>query len=173
LLLMGGKKKSKKKSAPSGNGNGNGNGKVTCPPVVHVSTQSFAYEVIEKELEDDQGSFTMEVKIPKIAYNEGIAGNRDIIAITIATLEPVLPESCLSSESIQVMIMREPIEEGGTPDEVKVSAVEFFYFMGLDLIEDLYTLGIFSEEEAAKGTNDLNNWWVGHMGDAPLPEIRK
>jgi hypothetical protein len=151
LLLMSGKKKKK-----------NGNGKPKCPPVVHIRSSLMPRETIEVDYDDGtKGEITLE----KAAYFEAVGGNRDIIDITSKVLAPFIPESCISSESIKVDFVDSDAKT------TNYSAVEFFYLMSMDILEDFYQAGLFSEEELQFSGNQMLKWWVEHMGEAPVPKV--
>ncbi len=148
FLLMGGKKK--KKSS-----------KKKCPPVVHLSTDLIPSENVSVEYEDGTHG---QISMSKVAYREAVGGNRDLIDITKKVLAPFLPETCVSSESIKIIL-----SENGK--KVNYTAVEFFYMLSAELLEDFQEAGLFNHDESKFSANEVMKWWVAHMGEAPLPMI--
>jgi len=153
LLLMTGKKKKSSGSSSKGNG--------ACPPVVHIEKSGMPIEWIEVQYETEDGLENAEISIFKAAYHEAVDGNRNIIDITMKVLAPFIPPDCVISESIKVKLRSDG-------DTTEFKAVEFFYIVGMEILQDLHKAGLFGEE-APSQANELNKWWVSHMGEAPLP----
>ena len=148
FLFMGGKKKKKTPKA--------------CPPIVHIVWENLPTETLM--VRSDALGREVELKLSKVAYHDALKGNRDIFDISSKALAPFIPAECLTSNSVKVDILA---EDGS---RLAYKAVEFFFLFSNNLLESLYSAGLFSKDETQYSSNELTKWWVSNMGEAPLPE---
>lgn len=142
----------KKKTVPRGN----------CPSTINIDVEDMTTGT--KVVQTSPGE-TMQINMPDRAFLEGERGNRDLIDITKKVFRDITPEGCLPTMEGVTIVFK------GDGHDYILPAPRFYFLLAMDILEDFYQAGWYSEQEATAQYGALQLWWESTMGNRDYPEV--